>query len=113
MKYNTKMIGWIIVVVIVVSALYTLAFKDPVTKDASGATASVGSDLLELLDKLKGVSFDTDLFSSTKFSSLMDWSIPLPRPDLGRPNPFERIGLDIGVVAPISTQQPTATTTAP
>lgn len=112
MKFNTKIIGWIITIVIVIGALYTLAFKEPVINGAS-ATESVGSDLLELLDKLKGVSFDTDLFSNSKFSSLKDWSITLPAPDLGRPNPFERIGVDIGTVAPIGTPQQTATTTAP
>jgi hypothetical protein len=110
MHLNKKLIGWVVIVVIAGFAVYTLLKSAP--DDAAMAEVpSVGTDLLELLNKLKSVSFDTDLFSSPSFTSLVDWTLPLPIPSLGRPNPFEKIGLDIGASLPAPLQA--STTTAP
>ncbi len=111
MHLNKKLIGWVVVVVIAGVAIHTLLKSTPEDSSLAG-TPSVGTDLLDLLNKLKDVNFETNLFANPNFSSLVDWSIPLPTPSVGRPNPFERIGLDVGVIssAPVT---PASTTTSP
>ncbi|HEY9586390.1 MAG TPA: hypothetical protein VJJ27_01985 [Candidatus Paceibacterota bacterium] len=106
MHFNTKIIGWVIIIVVVGGALYAMFTKAPVQIiDQSGnpnATQAVGSDLLQLLSKLKTVNFNTELFNNPDFRGLIDWAIVLPAPALGRPNPFERIGIDVGVVKTVA-----------
>ncbi|MFZ3020493.1 MAG: hypothetical protein WA051_03215, partial [Minisyncoccia bacterium] len=107
MHLNTKLIGWVVVVLIAGGAMYSMITKTSTDSAASQAQVqAVGVDLLALLGKLQTVNFSTDLFSDNSFTDLVDFSIALPVPALGRPNPFEKIGIDIGSVssAPVITQ---------
>jgi hypothetical protein len=116
MHLNNKLIGWIVVVLIVGGALYSMLSNSSApaaTTDASGnATTTVGADLLALLGKLQTVNFSTDLFSNSNFNGLIDFAIPLPTPALGRPNPFAPIGTDVGPVIATPTSQQTGTVSA-
>lgn len=101
MHFNTKLIGWVVIIIVVVGALYSLFTKSDIAGTTAAETAqtqSVGADLLTLLGKLQTVNFNTDLFGDQNFNGLTDFAIPLPLPNLGRPNPFDKIGTDIGVV---------------
>ncbi len=57
-----------------------------------------GQDILVLIDKLKAVSIDASLFSSTLFTNLKDLGTPINPEAQGRPNPFAIIGVDIGTI---------------
>ena len=112
MHFNTKLFGWIVVILVVVSAGYSMYTQvAQQTLDQNGLPISgqaVGGDLLELLGKLQTVNFTTDIFNDNNFTSLIDFGITLPPPNLGRPNPFEKIGID--VVTPIVPSSPAVNT---
>ena len=57
-----------------------------------------GQDILVLIEKLKAISIDASLFSSTLFTNLKDLQVPLNTEAAGRPNPFAVIGADSGTV---------------
>jgi hypothetical protein len=110
MHINIKLMGWVVVALVVAGAAYSMFTKpaavDTAANIATNGSPAVGSDLLELLGKLQTVNFNTDLFSDKTFVVLKDFAIPLPTPNLGRPNPFEKIGTDIGqVVSPAPVAQ--------
>lgn len=52
------------------------------------ALAEQGAEILRLLSVLKGVDIDADFFNNTIFQSLEDFSVPLPKADIGVSNPF-------------------------
>lgn len=100
MHLNSKIIGWSLLVVIIGSAVYSLFFTAPdTTSTGSTETAQgVGAEFLALKNRLEGINFDSELFSNKSFLDLIDFSIILPVPNLGRPDPFNRIGVDVGTV---------------
>jgi hypothetical protein len=59
----------------------------------------VGQDILTLVEKLKAISIDQSIFSSTLFSSLKDSETTLVSESVGRTNPFASIGSSF---APVS-----------
>ena len=61
-------------------------------------TETVGEDILILVEKLKVVSIDPSLFSSTLFTNLKDSSAVLTPESQGRSNPFAPVGLDTGSI---------------
>ena len=67
-----------------------LLFKPVETQSA----AEVGADLVEIYNELQAVSFESDLFKSSSYKSLKDFSTPLPVIQPGRSNPFDVIGRD-------------------
>lgn len=124
MHINSKLIGWVAVILIIAFAGYTLftssSSQPATTTDQNGNPVSstsqtVGADLLALLDQLKSVNFSTGLFSNQTFLNLIDFDVPLPTPSLGRPNPFNTIGVDTGVLPNLNapqTPQPIQTSTS-
>ncbi len=104
MHLNKKLIGWLIIILIVAGALYSMFSQTPApAKNPDGTplatTQTVGSDLLELLAKLKTVNFSGDILNDPALAGLVDFGITLPVPSLGRPNPFEKIGVDFGIIS--------------
>lgn len=102
MSFNTKIIGWVVLAVIIGSALYSLFLggKEEATGQVqpnASASQNVGKEFLSLRNRLQNISFESDLFTNSLFTSLKDLSIQLPTPIIGRPNPFDRIGNDIGI----------------
>ncbi len=116
MHINTKMVGWVVVILVIAGAAYLLISKTPEPLfDESGnaiGAQTVGSDLLQLLSDLKSINLTTDIFNDEVFMSLTDWSVNLPAPALGRPNPFERIGVDVGSVTSAPATAPRSGTSA-
>ncbi|MFA5889242.1 MAG: hypothetical protein WCW47_03535 [Candidatus Paceibacterota bacterium] len=69
-------------------------------------TEIAGKDILILVEKLKAISIDQNLFSSPMFSNLRDFSQIIFPEAKGRTNPFATIGSDGSFSV-----TPTATTT--
>lgn len=61
------------------------------TTKASAAQDSIGRDFLELLQELRSVRIDTQVFSDPAFASLRDFSSPIISEPVGRENPFAPI----------------------
>lgn len=69
------------------------------------------ADILGLLSNLQGVKLNTNFFTSPEFLSLVDLSQPIPAAtNIGRPNPFAPIGVDLGTVPQDGTFGGTGTT---
>ena len=49
---------------------------------------AVGSAELALLNQIKSLKIDTSLFQDPVYQSLVDYSVPIPPENVGRPNPF-------------------------
>ena len=82
-----------IAIFILAMFLYNLFFKSealPASIDLS--TPSIGTDLLQIFDRLQKVTFDQTVFSSVGYRELTDFSISIPPQPTGRPNPFDMIG---------------------
>ena len=96
---NSKLIGIVVLILLLGFAAYSLFLSGPAptstaTLGPDGQTQEIGNDTLTLLTRLQGVQFRTTLLFTPAFQSLIDWSIKLPSIGIGRPNPFERIGVD-------------------
>lgn len=95
---NTKkiLIGLGVIILLGGLAYYFLGNSSSVVIDiiAPSDTATVGEDILVLVDKLKAVSIDKSAFSGALFTSLQDYSIPLNPESQGRLNPFAQIGVE-------------------
>lgn len=117
----------IILAIVVILAIvgYSVFFKKDtaqtgglVTTSGQGAgqTASVidspGKDFVTLLLNIRTLKLDDSIFSNTAFTSLQDFSRPIPPDtDPGRPNPFAPLGADsAGVSTQVSTSNPSSVT---
>jgi len=110
---NQKIKQTILAVIIIVIAF--VVFKVFFAPADSGDTALLadkntsvqvadGQMILVLLNKLKNVNLDTDIFSNNIFNSLVSFEKPIADQVVGRPNPFLPIGVDgSGLVLPKST----------
>jgi len=74
---------------------YSIFLAPSQTGVTSFSGGSVGSDILNLVTKLKTTSIDSSFFSSALFGSFKDYSIKTFPETQGRPNPFAPIGLDV------------------
>ena len=84
------------------------------TTPESDANA-VSDTFLQQLLNLKSITIDTDLFNTTTYKSLHDYSMPIVSDGTeGRVNPFAPIGTDATAATPVPvapTQQPTLAVT--
>lgn len=64
------------------------------SEDASGGTAA-GESLIQLLDEVKQIQFDTEFLQSSVFTSLVDFTESIRPEPVGRTNPFDPIGIGI------------------
>jgi len=56
--------------------------------------------VLRQINDLDNIKLNTDIFDKPEFLALKDISQELPEPtDIGRPNPFAPIGVDVGVIS--------------
>ncbi len=75
--------------------LFTATPEAPVAVDISTSNTEIaGQDILTLVEKLKTISIDEGLFSSSLFNNLKDYSLELIPELPGRINPFALIGSD-------------------
>ncbi len=66
----------------------------------SEATDKAIQDAVRQINDLDKIKLNTAIFEKPEFLALKDISQELPAPtDVGRPNPFAQIGLDVGVIS--------------
>ena len=87
---NIKPIIVTILVVVVAIFLYKTLIKS--SKEDVQTERRVGADIVDLSNSLKIVTLDPEIFSSPLYKRLVDFSIEIPRQDIGRRNPFDQIG---------------------
>ncbi len=106
------------IVLVLVFILGFLAYSTVGTnsEESAGGTTTVqggtinGADILTLVERFKTVSIKKDVFDTSLFKSLTDFTTPLTAEPQGRPNPFAPIGFDnFGTT---QTQTSTSTTAA-
>jgi len=98
-KGSNKMIIVLVVVLLIASmTAYYLFFKSPAENlvfDEFGnpvAAQVVGQDLINVLNELESVTFDSSLFRTPAFLNLFDFAVTLTTQPQGRANPFDVIG---------------------
>ena len=76
---------------------YSMFIMPPASggSNASSTAETNGGDILTLVEKLKMISIDQDLFREAKFADLEDFSRDISPELQGRVNPFATIGSDI------------------
>lgn len=84
----------LIVVALIGFGAYKMFFAPDPSLEITATDENVGADVLELNASLQSVTLDRTLFSSTAFTSLVDFSTALPKQAQGRNNPFASIGSD-------------------
>jgi hypothetical protein len=93
---NTLIIGLIIVAVLGGAWYFYDSGSSPTSTSSlissGGASDSVGSGILDILDSVSSIKIDTSFFSSPAYQSLVDYSIQVPPQNVGRPNPFAPTG---------------------
>ncbi|HEY4510548.1 MAG TPA: hypothetical protein VJJ73_01795 [Candidatus Paceibacterota bacterium] len=84
-----------VLVVAVLGFLYITYFSAPpspspdvLAEEVPNGEGAAGREVLDLLNSLNTVSFETDFFTKKEFLSLQDFSVSLSPRDVGRPNPF-------------------------
>lgn len=54
-----------------------------------GGGDGVGSEELALLNRINSIKIDPKFFNDPVYLSLVDYTVPIPEQNVGRPNPFE------------------------
>lgn len=73
--------------------VYNSFFKPEADLEVAPATP-VGTDLLEISETLSQATLNREIFSSSGYRLLSDFSTAIPQQPLGRKNPFNPIGRD-------------------
>ncbi len=92
-----KKLVWALVIIAVIGIGYDIfanSSSSPAPTADTSTTAPVGQDILALVEKLKVISIDPSIFSSSLFTSLKDSETPLTPETEGRADPFSLIGVD-------------------
>lgn len=95
MKSLEKNKSVVIAVVVFLAAIlaYNTFFKaDQAIITEGDAAQAVGNDVLALSQSLDTIQFDTSLFSSAAYRSLLNFSPTLVSQPVGRANPFAPLG---------------------
>lgn len=87
-----------VLAVAAIAFLYVTYFAAPpapppdiLAKEVPDGESAAGREVLNLLNSLNSVSFETNFFASKEFLSLEDFSVSLSPRDVGRLNPFAPI----------------------
>lgn len=62
-------------------------------------TTVVPNDFSVLLSSVKNIVIDTTIFTDPTYKSLRDYPVDLGFENIGRPNPFAPVGVDIGTIS--------------
>ena len=87
----------IIIIIGAVIVTYIAISKGPTETDsllqsqASPEATIVSARILNLLNQIQSLKIDTTLFKDPAYQTLVDYSVPIPPVDVGRPNPFAPI----------------------
>lgn len=90
---NSKKTTIVAVVAIIVLVIVYFYFSGGTTPESVGTLQAqsanvVGSRVLSLLNQIESLQIKTDLFKSTAYQTLVDYSVEIPELPVGRPNPF-------------------------
>lgn len=80
------------VVLFLLAALAYNLFSSASPEPTPVSAASLGADLLKISDDISKATLSKDLFSSSGYRLLFDFSTPLVPEPFGRTNPFAPIG---------------------
>jgi len=93
-------------VLVVVGGIFFYTMKSPKQTDSplsptvSGASSAgaakqklieQGDEIVKMLNFVKDINLETDLFNDPLFLSLSDFSVSLPRKEIGKNNPFSSL----------------------
>lgn len=89
-------------VLVVIGGMFFYTMKSPKQTDSLSATVSAssaskqklieqGEEIVKILNFVKDIKLDTDLFNDPLFLSLSDFSVSLPRKEIGKNNPFSSL----------------------
>ncbi len=114
MKKSTILI--IIVVVLIAGAVYFFFMGNQTPSDVGTLAVQNNPEIqasaarvLTLLNQVRSLKIDTDLFESQEYKTLRDYSVPIPPLEVGRLNPFAPLPGTIVTPTPSTTPRPTAT----
>ncbi len=86
---NKTTISVIVAIIIVAIAyFYYTGTTATSTNLVSSDNASVGTQVLGLLNQIQSLHIDNSVFTDPGYKTLRDFSVPIPTVDVGRPNPF-------------------------
>ncbi len=78
-----------------------------VAGNSTGATV-IPNDFSILLSTVKNITIDSSIFDNPTYKSLRDHPVNLGSENIGRPNPFAPVGIDIGTITGATTGAPVA-----
>lgn len=90
---NSKKTTIIAVIAFIVLAIVYFYFSGGTTPESVNtievqSVNAVGSRVLSLLNQIQSLQIKSDLFKSTAYQTLVDYSVEIPELPVGRPNPF-------------------------
>lgn len=75
------------------------------TMEEPGSFSNVGDDILVLLGQIESLNIDASIFQNPVYLSLTDFTVPIPKQNIGRVNPFAPFGgFTQTIAAPTSTR---------
>ena len=75
------------------------------TPGSESGTASVGAQVLGILNSVSSIDIDAQFFSTPAYQSLMDYSMTVPPQSVGRQNPFAPVGGSAGSAGDATSSQ--------
>lgn len=94
MKPDLNTIVLVIAALVIAGGAYWYFFTDTGNDAPVSATASQSAaqeKFKNLVSQLRGISFNTSIFSDARFNSLVDITVPMTAEPIGRPDPFAAI----------------------
>ncbi len=92
-----KKILSIVIAIIVIFIIYSLFFKpegsqiQPIVSSSANTQIINEREVLILLEDLRSIDLNPELFESKSFITLLDFSIPIEPEPKGRENPFSSV----------------------
>lgn len=104
MQRNKSLIMVLVVLAVMFFGYLTFFSEDETMEEVPiegevAAVTDVGADTLILLEQLRAVKMDNDIFMSAAFRALQDKTRDIGQQPVGRPNPFAPIGRDTGSIS--------------
>ncbi len=98
-----KTVVAIIIILVIAGGVYFYMNGNPVSSSAGSlletktnpAVQESATRILSLLKQINALQIKTEIFKSTDFQTLRDYSVDIPEQDVGRANPFAPLPGDI------------------
>jgi len=108
---------WILIIIVVVLIAYFYFYGNStpssLVSSTNSADASVGAQVLRLLNQTNNLKIDTSVFNDPGYKTLRDYSVSIPAVNVGRPNPFAPLpGIaNTPIQSPVTSQKTTGSKT--